>query len=61
MQCVLRLKDLGRCFSDGDVELTEYENTPAGLIQSFVERFPAGELQKSIQDLWDKDRQHFAC
>lgn len=53
----------GICFVlPGDnVELVEYENTAPGLIKSFVERFPAGELHKSLQDLWDKDKQHFYC
>ncbi len=47
--------------SDGEVELVEYENTAADLIRSFTDRFPNGELLKSLQDLWDKDKCHFNC
>ena len=47
--------------SDDDVGLIEYENTAPGLIKSFVERFPTGELLKSLQDIWDKDKKHFPC
>ncbi|KAL3874244.1 hypothetical protein ACJMK2_037287 [Sinanodonta woodiana] len=41
------------------VALKSYETTPAGLIQSFQERFPNTEIDDIIQELWDKDAEHF--
>ncbi|XP_078035703.1 dipeptidyl peptidase 3 [Augochlora pura] len=44
--------------SDG-VQLKNYEPNFAGLIQSWMERFPSSETSQTLIDLWEKDKQHF--
>ncbi|XP_076656909.1 dipeptidyl peptidase 3 isoform X1 [Halictus rubicundus] len=44
--------------SDG-VQLKNYEASFAGLIQSWVERFPSPEISQNLIDLWEKDKKHF--
>lgn len=44
---------------NNDVVLHEYEASPAGLIQSFVERFPDGKTDAYLEELWRKDMKHF--
>ncbi|XP_071490506.1 dipeptidyl peptidase 3-like [Diadema antillarum] len=45
--------------SDGEVVLTEYDQSATGVVQSFVERFPDEEVERAIRALWEKDRAHF--
>lgn len=45
---------------DGKVLLKQYESSAAALVQSFVDRFPSTDIDKVIQDLWDKDRPYFS-
>ena len=47
------------CFSDGQVQLKSYEPTAAGLIESFVDRFPSPDVDAIVQELWEKDRPYF--
>ena len=47
------------CFSDGQVQLKAYEPTAAGLIESFVDRFPSPDVDAIVQELWEKDRPYF--
>ncbi|XP_076283188.1 dipeptidyl peptidase 3 isoform X2 [Lasioglossum baleicum] len=44
--------------SDG-VQLKNYEPSFAGLIQSWMERFPSPEISQTLIDLWEKDKEHF--
>lgn len=44
---------------DGKVELKTYEGTAAGLIQSFVDRFPTTDIDDIMQELWDKEKPYF--
>ncbi|XP_025104635.1 dipeptidyl peptidase 3-like [Pomacea canaliculata] len=44
---------------DGKVELKSYEASAAGLIQSFVDRFPTPDIDAIVQELWDQDRPFF--
>ena len=46
-------------FSDGQVQMKTYEATAAGLIQSFVDRFPSPDVDAIVQELWEKDRPYF--
>lgn len=39
----------------GAVVLKTYESTAEGMIQSFQERFAAGELEEQLLALWKKD------
>ncbi|XP_022332710.2 dipeptidyl peptidase 3-like [Crassostrea virginica] len=41
------------------VELRSYEASPAGLIQSWVERFPDGDLDDKLTRLWQKEKPYF--
>lgn len=43
----------------GKVELKSYEASAAGLIQSFVDRFPTPDIDAIVQELWDQDRPFF--
>lgn len=47
--------------SVGDkVGLKSYEATASGLIQSWVERFPAGaDLDQKLTNLWQKEKPYF--
>lgn len=47
--------------SVGDkVGLKRYEATASGLIQSWVERFPAGaDLDRKLTNLWQKEKPYF--
>ncbi|XP_076667376.1 dipeptidyl peptidase 3 [Andrena cerasifolii] len=42
------------------VELKNYEPNFAGLIRSWVERFPSVNTSQTLIDLWEKDKQHFS-
>ena len=44
-------------FPDGGVKLSEYEASAAGIITSFVERFPGEEFDACITDLWQKEKE----
>ena len=44
-------------FSAGNVNLTEYEASAAGIIQSFADRFPTDEYVPCITDLWKKEKE----
>ncbi|XP_043540970.1 dipeptidyl peptidase 3-like [Chiloscyllium plagiosum] len=46
-----------RVKADGDVQFLSYDGTAAGLIQSFVERFPEDDedLEWNLQDLCRRD------
>ncbi len=43
---------------DGSVKLTKYEASAAGIIQSFVERFPSNEYEKCVGQLWQKEKEY---
>lgn len=45
--------------SDGEVKLKSYDASAAGVIQSFVDRFPSTDVEDVVQELWEKDRHHF--
>ncbi|XP_038072847.1 dipeptidyl peptidase 3-like [Patiria miniata] len=45
--------------AEGEIVLQEYEATAAGIVQSFVERFPGTEYEQIVKELWEKDRKHF--
>ncbi|XP_037071892.1 dipeptidyl peptidase 3-like isoform X1 [Pollicipes pollicipes] len=42
-----------------DVLLRQYESTPEGLIQSFVDRFPDPAIEDRLLELHQKDAKHF--
>ncbi|XP_070578955.1 dipeptidyl peptidase 3-like [Ptychodera flava] len=44
---------------EGKVVLQEYDATVAGIVQSFVERYPDDTTEQIIKDLWTKDKEHF--
>ncbi|XP_053404717.1 dipeptidyl peptidase 3-like isoform X2 [Mercenaria mercenaria] len=44
---------------DGSIGLQSYEASPAGLIQSWVDRFPSTDVDEIIQELWQKDKPYF--
>ncbi|GBN36465.1 Dipeptidyl peptidase 3 [Araneus ventricosus] len=47
-------------FLDEDkVILKNYESSPEGLIQSYVERYPDGSIHTILEELWEKDTCHF--
>ncbi|XP_018314001.1 dipeptidyl peptidase 3 isoform X1 [Mycetomoellerius zeteki] len=50
-------------FIDGsdsnNVILKNYEPSFAGLIQSWIERFPSLDVSETLIELWEKDKQHF--
>lgn len=46
-------------YGDGSIDLKSYEATPAGLIQSWVDRFPSADIDEIIYDLWQKDKPFF--
>lgn len=48
-----------RLSENNNVLLHEYEASAAGLIQSFVERFPDGKTDAYLEELWRKDMKHF--
>jgi dipeptidyl-peptidase-3 len=39
--------------------LRSYEATAAGLIQSWVERFPDADLDDKMMKLWEKEKPYF--
>jgi dipeptidyl-peptidase-3 len=41
------------------VKLKTYEANAAGVVQSFVDRFPNTDVDTILQQLWDKDRPYF--
>ncbi|KAF8771744.1 Dipeptidyl peptidase 3 like protein [Argiope bruennichi] len=45
--------------SDGEVTLKNYESSPKGLIQSYIERYQDGSIHKTLLELWEKDKCHF--
>lgn len=47
--------------SDGTVTLQDYEATAAALIKSWVDRFPDTEVDVILEELWQKDQEHFGC
>jgi dipeptidyl-peptidase-3 len=44
---------------DGSISLASYEASPAGLIQSWVDRFPNTDVDNIIEELWNKDKPYF--
>lgn len=44
---------------ESNVQLKSYEPNFAGLIQSWVERFPSANISKTLVELWEKDKEHF--
>lgn len=44
---------------DGSISLQSYEATAAGLIQSWVDRFPTTDTDSIINELWQKDKPFF--
>ncbi|KAK3093576.1 hypothetical protein FSP39_017632 [Pinctada imbricata] len=45
---------------NGDnVQLTNYECSPAALVQSFVDRFPSDSVDQMIRALWEKEKPFF--
>ncbi|KAL4238740.1 bifunctional diacylglycerol diphosphate phosphatase/phosphatidate phosphatase [Mactra antiquata] len=44
---------------DGSVTLKDYEATSASLIQSWIDRFPSTNVDEILEELWQKDEQHF--
>jgi dipeptidyl-peptidase-3 len=46
-------------FADGQVKLMSYDASAAGIVQSFVDRFPSTDVDTVIQQLWEKDQHHF--
>jgi len=42
-----------------NVILKNYKPSFAGLIQSWVERFPNLDISETLIELWEKDKQHF--
>lgn len=44
---------------DGDVMLQEYEASPTGLAESWVDRFPSTTQEDIIQKLWENDKKFF--
>lgn len=44
---------------DGKVALKSYDASAAGIIQSFVDRFPTNDVDAILRELWEKDRPFF--
>ncbi|PIK55392.1 putative dipeptidyl peptidase 3 [Apostichopus japonicus] len=44
---------------DGDVTMTDYEASTAGMIQSYVERYSGTDYGEILHKLWKKDSAHF--
>ena len=42
-----------------NVELMKYDSSPAALVQSFVDRFPAAKVDQTIETLWQREKPHF--
>ncbi len=43
----------------GPVELVEFESSPAGLVQSFLERFPSDDDTDELLEATQRDERHF--
>ncbi|XP_053986648.1 dipeptidyl peptidase 3 [Hylaeus volcanicus] len=44
---------------ENGVQLKNYEPNFAGVIQSWMERFPSSETSKTLIELWEKDKEYF--
>ncbi|KOC66680.1 Dipeptidyl peptidase 3 [Habropoda laboriosa] len=44
---------------ENEVQLKNYEANFAGLIQSWIERFPSADTSQTLIELWENDKQHF--
>ncbi|XP_014677265.1 PREDICTED: dipeptidyl peptidase 3-like [Priapulus caudatus] len=44
---------------ESSVNISTYESSPEGLIQSFIERFTSTDVDDAIIDLWKKDQPNF--
>jgi len=47
------------CSVDGSVTLKSYEASSAGMVQSWVDRFPTTDVDKKLMELWDQDKAYF--
>ncbi|XP_011867570.1 PREDICTED: dipeptidyl peptidase 3 [Vollenhovia emeryi] len=47
-------------FDSNNVILKNYESSYTGLIQSWTERFPSSDISRTLIELWNKDKHHFA-
>lgn len=45
-------------FTGEDVKLVSYDGTAAGLIKSFVDRFPANHIE-ILAELWEREKPYF--
>lgn len=46
-------------FTDGKIEMVRYPPTNEGMIQSWLDRFPAPSIQNILEELWETNRKHF--
>lgn len=44
---------------ENEVQLKNYEPNFAGLIQSWIERFPSTDISQTLIEIMEKDKQHF--
>lgn len=44
---------------ENEVQLKNYEPNFAGMIQSWIERFPSADVSQTLIELAEKDKQHF--